>query len=202
MNKLIISFALLFLQVVSSAQNVGIGTNTPHPSAALDITDTQRGLLIPRMTASQRNNIQNPAEGLMVFQTDDSTGFWFYSGQKWSTINSKGIKGYQGEQGQVGPQGNQGEQGIAGSQGQPGPRGIQGEQGIQGINGSNGYTTLVNCIAEPSGSNCLNGGIRLEFGIDENRNSLLDSVEVNPTQTKYIYNRALTQEEITYLATH
>jgi hypothetical protein len=88
--------------------SVGINTTTPHPSAALDITDTQRGLLIPRMTASQRNNIQNPAEGLMVFQTDDSTGFWFYSGQKWNTINSKGIKGDQGEQGVKGDRGLQG----------------------------------------------------------------------------------------------
>ncbi len=159
----------------SNNGSVGINTTTPHPSAALDITDTQRGLLIPRMTASQRNNINNPAEGLMVFQTDDSTGFWYYSGQKWNTINSKGIKGDQGLQGQVGPQG------------------IQGEQGIQGVNGSNGYTTLVNCIAEPSGSNCINGGIRVDFGIDENRNNILDSVEVNPTQTKYICNGAVSQ---------
>ena len=94
---------------ITSGGNLGINTNTPHPSAALDITDTQRGLLIPRMTASQRNNISNPAEGLMVYQTNDSSGFWFYNVQSWSNINSKGIKGDQGEQG---PQGEQGIQGF------------------------------------------------------------------------------------------
>jgi hypothetical protein len=76
--------------------SVGINTRTPNPSAALDISDTERGLLIPRMTALQRNNINNPADALMIFQTDDSTGFWFYSDHKWNMINTKGTKGDQG----------------------------------------------------------------------------------------------------------
>ncbi len=97
--------------------NLGINTNTPHPSAALDITDTQRGLLIPRMTATQRNSISNPAEGLMVYQTNETSGFWYFNGVDWSNINSQGIQGPQGPQGIQGPQG---EQGIQGLQGAPG----------------------------------------------------------------------------------
>ncbi len=94
--------SLLFLCSVGFSQNIGIGTNTPHPSAALEIADSSKGILIPRMTMAQRNAIQNPAEGLMVYQTNDSLGFWFYSGHKWLQINSKGIKGDQGVQGDSG----------------------------------------------------------------------------------------------------
>jgi len=54
---------------LSYGQGVGIGTNNPDPSARLDITSNTQGLLMPRMTATQRNAIQNPAFGLMVFNT-------------------------------------------------------------------------------------------------------------------------------------
>ena len=83
----IISSLILFLVVFSSkGQNVGINTNTPHPSAALDITDSTKGILIPRMTMSQRNGIQNPAEGLMVYQTDSTMGYWSFDGQSWKHL--------------------------------------------------------------------------------------------------------------------
>jgi len=83
-------FLLLFISfssVISFGQNVGIGTNVPHTSAALEIQDTSRGILIPRMTMAQRNAIANPAEGLMVYQTGDSTGFWFFDGAIWKNTN-------------------------------------------------------------------------------------------------------------------
>jgi len=40
-------------------------------SAILDVKSTTRGLLIPRMTLSQRNNIPHPANGLMIFCTEN-----------------------------------------------------------------------------------------------------------------------------------
>ena len=54
----------------SQAQRVGVGTTTPATSAALDVTSTSGGLLLPRMTAAQRNAIPSPTAGLLVFQTD------------------------------------------------------------------------------------------------------------------------------------
>jgi len=78
--------SLLFLSSVGFSQNVGIGTNSPHPSAALDITDSSKGILIPRMTLNQRVAIQNPAEGLMVYQIDGDKGFWYYSNSNWGFI--------------------------------------------------------------------------------------------------------------------
>ncbi len=78
----------MFSCSIAFSQNVGIGTNTPHPSAALDITDTAKGILIPRMTMNQRNAIQNPAEGLMIYQIDSTRGFWYYNASSWIAIAS------------------------------------------------------------------------------------------------------------------
>jgi len=82
-----IIFILIMIFTISShgfAQNIGIGTNTPNSSALLDLTDTTRGILIPRMTQAQRLAIQNPADGLMVYQTDNGKGLWSYDGTEWS----------------------------------------------------------------------------------------------------------------------
>src|SRR5687768_5106826 len=67
---------------------VGINTNSPDSSAALHIQDTTRGLIIPRMTTRQRNSIRNPAEGLMIYQLDGTSGFWYFSGGQWRNIAS------------------------------------------------------------------------------------------------------------------
>jgi len=81
-------FMVFFINNIKGQTNIGIGTYTPHVSAALEIQDTSRGILIPRMTMAQRNTIQNPAEGLMVYQTDSTKGFWYYSGLLWNKLTS------------------------------------------------------------------------------------------------------------------
>jgi trimeric autotransporter adhesin len=74
-------FALvLFLVQKPGLAQVGIGTVTPSPSAALDIVSTTKGLLIPRMTAAQANAITFPAAGLLIYQTDGQKGFYYNSG--------------------------------------------------------------------------------------------------------------------------
>jgi len=54
------------------AQNMGIGTTTPHASAMLDLQSTNKDLLLPRMIATQRLTITNAATGLIVYDTDSS----------------------------------------------------------------------------------------------------------------------------------
>lgn len=69
-TKLIFITALFFnAAIVAGQQNVGIGTGNPNASAQLDITATNRGLLIPRMNAAAIAAISNPARGLMVLDT-------------------------------------------------------------------------------------------------------------------------------------
>lgn len=71
-------FFILFVQITFS--QIGIGTDNPNQSAILDIESTTSGLLIPRMTLAQRNAITLPANGLLIYQTDGATGFWYYNG--------------------------------------------------------------------------------------------------------------------------
>lgn len=69
--------SLLFVAFIGRAQqNVGIGTTNPDPSAALEIISTNKGLLIPRMTAAERAAINLPKQGLLVYQIDGVTGFY------------------------------------------------------------------------------------------------------------------------------
>ncbi len=73
---------IVFFPVLLFSQ-VGIGTTTPDASAALEIESTTSGILIPRLTQSQRNAIASPATGLMIYQTDATTGFYYYDGSAW-----------------------------------------------------------------------------------------------------------------------
>lgn len=73
--------ALLAVNFFSFGQSVSINSDgtPPEPSAMLDVSDTSRGILIPRMTASQRLAIVSPANGLLVYQTDALEGIYTYS---------------------------------------------------------------------------------------------------------------------------
>jgi hypothetical protein len=90
MKKII---TLLFSAIsfwATAQQNIGIGTNTPNASAMVDITSTTKGLLIPRMTMAQRNAVATPATGLMIYQTDNTAGFYYYNGTAWAAISAGG----------------------------------------------------------------------------------------------------------------
>lgn len=64
----------------------GIGTTSPSASAKLEIAASDKGLLIPRMTSTQKNAISNPATGLLIYQTDLSAGFYFWNGSAWTKL--------------------------------------------------------------------------------------------------------------------
>jgi hypothetical protein len=68
---IIIGIVCLFSGIISA--QVGVGTSTPDSSAILDLTSTDKGLLIPRMNESQRDLINHPAEGLMIYNTTTSS---------------------------------------------------------------------------------------------------------------------------------
>ncbi len=75
--------------------SVGIGTITPHTSAALDVTSTTKGFLPPRMTLVQRNAIGTPAEGLVISCTDCSIkGLHQYINGAWQALTSSNTGNY------------------------------------------------------------------------------------------------------------
>ena len=59
--------------------------SAPDASAILDLQSTNKGILAPRMTEAQKNGVVNPATGLLIFQTDASAGFYYYSGAAWTS---------------------------------------------------------------------------------------------------------------------
>jgi len=67
---------------------VGINEDNTQPdaSALLDVKSTTKGMLVPRMTTTQRNLISSPATGLLVFDTTTGS-FWFYNGS-WTDLSS------------------------------------------------------------------------------------------------------------------
>ncbi|WP_240723562.1 hypothetical protein [Flavobacterium sp. J27] len=78
---------ICFLMQNAVAQ-VGINTTSPDASSILDVTSASKGLLIPRMTTSQKNAIVSPANGLMVFDTD-SKEYSYYDTAASTWINIK-----------------------------------------------------------------------------------------------------------------
>jgi len=67
------TFLAAVLLTATTYAQVGINIETADPSAALDITSTTGGLLVPRMTASQRDAI-TATQGLIIFCTDCASG--------------------------------------------------------------------------------------------------------------------------------
>ena len=125
-------------------QRVGVGTFSPDPSAQLDLFAQDKGVLIPRMTSTQRNMIPNPTNGLLVFDIT-TAGFWYFDGVQW--IQPFGLTGPQGSVGVVGIDGPTGPQGPAGQPGNvvgaQGVLGVTGPQGLQGNPGPAGPQGLV-----------------------------------------------------------
>jgi hypothetical protein len=88
MKNCIISILLLNLLFTAEAQvGVGIGTNSPDTSAMLEVASTTKGMLVPRMSTAQRTAIQNPANGLLVYDTNFND-FWFYTTAGWLALNN------------------------------------------------------------------------------------------------------------------
>ncbi len=77
---------LLLLPILTFSQvAINEDDTEAEPSAMLDIKSTDKGMLIPRMTVTQRDSISFPANGLMVYITDDST-FSYFNGFVWKNL--------------------------------------------------------------------------------------------------------------------
>ncbi len=81
---------------VAYTQSVGINTDAslPNASAMLDVKSSTKGMLMPRMLQAQRNLIPSPAAGLMVYQTDNTPGYYYYNGSAWVPLTGGGAINY------------------------------------------------------------------------------------------------------------
>jgi trimeric autotransporter adhesin len=82
MKSYLLILVFTAISLLTHAQSIGINTLSPHSSAALDITSTNKGLLAPRLNTLQMNTIASPATGLAVFNTDSSS-FCVFTGTQW-----------------------------------------------------------------------------------------------------------------------
>ena len=106
---LFLAITLIFSYNLSAQVAVNTDGTSPDNSAMLDVKSDTAGLLIPRMTQTQREAINSPAEGLLVYQTDAMAGFYFYKSGVWTIIregvqswDSNGVDIYNTNTGNVG----------------------------------------------------------------------------------------------------
>jgi len=84
MTKTFVCIVALYTSLTTLTAQVGInsGGQTPNPSAGLDVNFQDKGFLPPRMTTAERDAIDSPADGLMIFNTNTNCvnfrvfGFW------------------------------------------------------------------------------------------------------------------------------
>lgn len=80
----------LFIPLLVFSQNIGINSTgaAPNNSAMLDVSSTNKGFLMPRMSATQRLAITTPANSLLVFDTDSNAIFIYNLPlTRWDRIN-------------------------------------------------------------------------------------------------------------------
>ena len=95
-----ITFIFFSINVYSQ---IGIGTNTPHASTLIDVVSTDKGFLGPQVSLVSRTDratIQNPVDGLLVYNTRSlngnvdtvlSPGYYFWKGTSWQPFVTKVI---------------------------------------------------------------------------------------------------------------
>ena len=82
----------------TSHAQVGIGTSEPDPSSILHISSTDKGVLLPRVDLKNlwdKNTVDNPAEGLLVYNTNNDRaqnlerGLYCWDSNQWDKITNE-----------------------------------------------------------------------------------------------------------------
>lgn len=85
-SKNLLLIVVLFINSIVLAQ-IGFGTPTPHLSTAVEINSNAKGFLMPRMTSFERDGINLPATGLIIYNTSTNK-FNYFNGSVWLELAS------------------------------------------------------------------------------------------------------------------
>lgn len=95
MRRLFVLLLFVSYASVIYCQNIAITDDdayTANSSAMLDVYSLTKGMLVPRLTTTQRSAIVSPATGLLVFDTTIN-GFYYYNGTSWINLTSGSSSG-------------------------------------------------------------------------------------------------------------
>ena len=153
MKKLFLAIFIIASITTSAQNNVGIGVASPKPDALLDLDSHTKGLLIPRLKATERLAIATPIpEGLLVFDLDTGCVMAYDSVVvAWKNLCLTGQVSVSGA-GPTGPTGPAGTNGATGNNGATGPTGNNGPAGATGPTGPAGTGGLSTAGGDLSGT--------------------------------------------------
>ena len=129
-----------------------------------------------------------------LYYVASTAGFETCTSAGWAFVNLTGPAGPSGPDGVDGVNGTDGADGVDGVNGTDGADGEKGEVGEDGDDGMDGMSALAVTTLETAGSNCADGGLKIEVGVDGNGNGALDSNEVS--YTEYVCNGADGQDGV------
>lgn len=95
LNFLVVLITLVIFsnhKILGQSMGISSAAITPDASAILEMRTTEKGILIPRMTTSERDAISAPATGLMLYNASTNQ-FNFYNGSYWA-VSTSGKTGY------------------------------------------------------------------------------------------------------------
>ncbi len=87
-RKAIITIVVVLIISLNISAQVAVNTDgsSADGSAMLEVKSSTKGFLPPRMTEDQRDDISDPATGLIIYQTDGTAGLYQYNGVAWEAI--------------------------------------------------------------------------------------------------------------------
>jgi len=88
MKKIILlhlAIAMISSYTLQAQVSITTDESPPDPSAMLEVKSSSKGFLPPRMTATERDAISSPANGLLVFVTDDNK-LYYWDGAIWTQV--------------------------------------------------------------------------------------------------------------------
>ena len=75
-------------QLFNDGSNIMIGTSTVDENSVFTIESNEKGILIPRLTKEQRDAISSPTTSLLIYQSDNTPGFYYYNGSLWKYLTN------------------------------------------------------------------------------------------------------------------